>query len=391
MNSVLIFRSELLPISETFIAAQAGACRRFSPKFAGLERISPGLALPHEPVVAGKRYIRLYKEFGIAPRFHQQIRNQAPALVHAHFAVDGVLALPVVRKLQVPLIVTLHGYDVTVDENVLSQSRTGRLYSRRRWQMWEQASVFLCVSNFIREAALRIGFPEAKLRTHYIGVDRSQFPLRTVRADQGAVLFVGRLVEKKGCGHLIRAMHAVQQSMPNATLTVMGDGPLRPRLQDLAVALGVRVQFTGAAPSALIKQRLRQAAIVCVPSCTAANGDSEGLPIVLLEAQSMGIPVVSTYHAGIPEAVIHGQTGLLTAEGDSDALAANLLLLLQNKDLQHQYGARGAKRIAEHFDLQSQTDRLEEIYEEVLANQPPASLAGRVPHVRTGTPGRYMG
>jgi colanic acid/amylovoran biosynthesis glycosyltransferase len=386
VKSVLIFRSELLAISETFIPAQARALRRFSPRFAGLQSVSPGLAVPDDSIVAGKRHVRLYKELGIAPRFHQQIRSSAPALVHAHFAVDGVLALPIVRKLQVPLIVTLHGYDVTVTDDVLSRSRTGRLYLKRRRQMWQQASVFLCVSEFLKRAALRAGFPESKLRTHYIGVDRSEFPVRTEPPDAVAVLFVGRLVEKKGCEHLIRAMHAVQQHIPHAALTIVGDGPLRRSLEDLAASLGVRCRFTGAAPSTLVRQLLRQAAVVCAPSCTAANGDSEGLPIVVLEAQSMGVPVVSTYHAGIPEAVIHGQTGLLAAEGDTSALAGNLLLLLENEKLRAEYGARGAQRIGERFDLQSQTSNLEDIYEEVLAQRQTAdpSTALRSAALRTG-------
>jgi glycosyltransferase involved in cell wall biosynthesis len=205
--------------------------------------------------------------------------------------------------------------------------------------------------------------------------------VRTALAYPAAVLFVGRLVEKKGCDHLIRAMHVVQQRIPHATLTIVGDGPLRTGLQDLAAALGVRAKFTGAAPSALVKQLLRQTAVVCVPSRTAANGDSEGLPIVVLEAQSMGVPVVSTYHAGIPEAIIHAQTGLLAAEGDTSALAANLLLLLENEKLQSEYGVRGAQRVAERFDLQLQTKSLEDIYEEVLAQ---SRTADRSAPLRSG-------
>jgi glycosyltransferase involved in cell wall biosynthesis len=366
MPGVLIFRSELLAISETFIAAQAGALRRFTPRFAGLRRVNPSLALPQDAIVAGERHVRLYKELGIAPAFHRQIRAAEVRLVHAHFALDGVLALHIVRRLQVPLVVTLHGYDVTVSDEVLSQSRTGRLYLKRRRQMWQEASVFLCVSEFLRGAALKAGFPEAKLRVHSIGVDRREFPVRTLPADPCSVLFVGRLVEKKGCEVLIRAMQTVQQGIPHATLTVVGDGPLRRSLEELAAALGVRCEFTGVAGSSLVQQLLRQAAVVCVPSRTAANGDSEGLPIVVLEAQSMGVPVVGTWHAGIPEAVLHGQTGLLGAEGDFAALAANLTLLLQNEKLRLEYGARGAQRIAERFDLQLQTGQLEEIYDEVV-------------------------
>lgn len=365
MPNVLIFRSELLAISETFIIAQARALRRFTPRFAGLRRVNPSLQIADDSIVAGKYSGRFFKEFGIAPGFNREIRAADVRLVHAHFAVDGVLALPIAQKLKLPLVVTLHGYDVTVADGVWSKSRTGRLYLQRRRRMWEQAAAFICVSDFIRSCALKAGFPEAKLKTHYIGIDRSEFPATTIAGSHTGVLFVGRLVEKKGCDLLIRAMHSVQRHLPNAALTVVGEGPMRSGLEQLAVTLGVRCKFTGAASSTEVKQFLRRTAVVCVPSRTAANGDSEGLPMVVLEAQSMGVPVVSTHHAGIPEAVIHGQTGLLAAEGDADSLAGNLTLLLESETLRSEYGARGRQRIAEKFDLEIQTRRLEDIYDEV--------------------------
>jgi glycosyltransferase involved in cell wall biosynthesis len=372
----LIFRSELLAISETFILAQALALRRFTPRFAGLQRVSPSLDIPDDAIVVGQRRVRLYKEFGIAGAFHRQIRNAGVCLLHAHFAVDGVLALPIARKLKIPLIVTLHGYDATVSDSVWSTSRTGRLYLQRRRQLWEQAAVFICVSDFIKNAARKSGFPEAKLRTHHIGVDRTKFPVRALPPDHASVLFVGRLVEKKGCDVLIRAMRSVQKHLTHATLTIAGDGPMRRSLEQQAITLGVRCKFTGPVSSSHVRQLLRQTEVVCVPSQTAANGDSEGLPMIVLEAQSMGVPVVSTYHAGIPEAVIHGQTGLLTAEGDSDALASSLLLLLESESLRSEYGTRGLQRMAESFDLDTQTRRLEDIYDEArLQDQRPVALS----------------
>ena len=110
------------------------------------------------------------------------------------------------------MVVTLHGYDVTVSDKVLSQSWTGRLYLKRRRKMWEQATAFLCVSDFLQgQAAMKAGFPQAKLRTHYIGVDRAN-SLQARLLMPESVLFVGRLVEKKGCDLFIRAMQTVQQS-----------------------------------------------------------------------------------------------------------------------------------------------------------------------------------
>ena len=335
--------------------------------------MSPSLQVPEDAIVAAqgdglahKCRRRLYKQFGVATDFHRKVREVDAHLIHAHFATDGVLALPLAKKLDLPLVVTLHGRDVTISDKELSQSWAGRLYLRRRESMWEQATAFLCVSDFIKASAIKAGFPPDKLRTHYIGVDRGEFRRTAEPSLPESVLFAGRLVEKKGCDLLIRAMASVQQQLPHATLTVVGDGPMRPSLVDLADTLGVRCNFLGSQSSDQIKVLLQQATIVCVPSRTASNGDCEGLPIFLLEAQSMCVPVVGTFHAGIPEAVIHGETGLLGPEGDVCELAKNLLLLLQSQDLRSEYSLRAAQRMATTFEMAAQTRKLEDIYDEIL-------------------------
>ncbi len=257
---VLIFRSDLLPITETFILAQANALRRFKPRFVGLRRVSSSLELPNNVIVAAdgdsllRRCLRgLYKRIGIGPRFHKKVKESDAHLIHAHFAMDGALALPLAKKLRVPLIVTLHGYDVTRSDSECSGSRTGRLYLHRRRELWEQAALFLCVSDFIRGKAVDAGFPACKLRIHHIGVDQREFHRAGEPAERASVLFVGRLVEKKGCDLLIRAMGIVQHELPGALLAIVGDGPLREPLDKLANSLGVRCRFLGSCPSQHIR------------------------------------------------------------------------------------------------------------------------------------------
>ncbi len=371
---VLIFKSDLLPVSETFILAQANTLRRFKPQFVGLRRVRPSLEIPGNAIVVAdgesplRRFNRqLYKAMGIGPAFHRRVRDSRARLIHAHFAVDGVFALPLAKRLRVPLIVTLHGYDVTMSDTEYSKSRTGRLYLHRRRNLWEQAALFLCVSDFIRVRALEAGFPEGKLRTHYIGVDHRAFRRAEEPSGEASVLFVGRLVEKKGCDLLIRAMSIVQQELPDVLLTIIGDGPMRESLDKLTKSLAVRCRFLGSRSSEEIKQMLQRATIFCAPSRTAKNGDSEGLGIVFLEAQAMGVPVVSALHGGIPEAVTHGETGLLAPEGDYHTLAEHLQLLLRREDLRLLYGSRGIQWVREAFDIGTQTSGLEDFYEEVLA------------------------
>jgi colanic acid/amylovoran biosynthesis glycosyltransferase len=366
MRRVLVFKEWLLPPSETFILAQARALSEYVPIFTGLERAHPSLSLPEGLVLLSDRgssisdlRAKLYRRTGIAPFFHRNAKRSRPDLVHAHFASGGRAALPLARALRVPLLVTLHGADVTV-----RSSRTD-LYK----QLGEQASLFLCVSRFIRDRALEAGFPSQKLLVHYIGIDRDLFSPSASHGKPQGVLFVGRLVEKKGCEYLLRAMQIVQRAHPQCELTVIGNGPLRPALEALARELDVRCHFRGTQPAIVVREALQKTQVFCVPSVTAVNGDGEGLGLVFAEAQSMGVPVVSTTHGGIPEIVTNRVTGLLVPERDYMALADALCLLLVEENLWERLHRAGPQWIRQYFDLKMQTAVLENIYNGIIGTK----------------------
>jgi glycosyltransferase involved in cell wall biosynthesis len=147
---------------------------------------------------------------------------------------------------------------------------------------------------------------------------------------------------------------------------VIGDGPLRTSLETFAKESKIRCQFRGIQPAAVIHEALQKAKVFCVPSVTAADGDSEGLGIVFAEAQAMGVPVVSTSHGGIPEIVLNSVTGLLVPERDSQALADALSLLLADEDLWQRFHHAARQHIEQHFDLKTQTAMLENIYNQAV-------------------------
>jgi len=303
----------------------------------------------------------LYQVSGYSPAFKARIKEVRPSLIHAHFALDGVAALPLAEHLNIPLIVSLHGYDVTSSDSSLRSSATGLLYLLRRRQLWEGAHTFLCVSEFIRYQAIEAGFPRNKLRVHYTGVDCKHFSQSDGPRD-GNILFVGRLVQKKGCQFLLEAMVEVSRALPGTSLTVIGDGPLRSRLQAQASQLNIPVRFLGARPISEVRDCMSRASLFCVPSLRADNGDSEGFGMVFAEAQAMGTPVVSFNHGGLPEAVEDGHTGLLVPERDTHALAAAIIRLLSDATLWSRFSARGSARIREKYSLETQTQILEDIY-----------------------------
>lgn len=373
-TSIIIYCDYLLPPSATFVRSQAEALQRFVPYYAGSRRVPGGLSLPEERTLVvnqggllGKMNEVSYKLWGLAPDFSRRMRKLNPALIHAHFGPDGVRVLPLVQDLALPLIVTFHGYDATIKDEYLRRSfYSHRVYLRRKQVLKREARLFIAVSEFIKGKLLEQNFPPDKVVQHYIGIDLETFKPDPGMPREPIVLFVGRLVEKKGCEYLIRAMNRVQAVRPEVELVVIGDGPLRPTLEQLAMESLRRYQFLGVQSHDVVRSWMNRVRLLAAPSVTSVEGDSEGLPYVVLEAQAMGLPVISSIHAGIPEAVIHGETGFLAAERDWKALPEYILHLLEDETLWQKFSQKGQERVRTMFNLHDQTRALENIYDKAL-------------------------
>ena len=371
--AIVVYCDHLLPPSATFVRSQAEALQRFTPHYVGIRRV-PGLSLPEERThvinqggLLGKTREVSYKLLGIAPNFFQCIRKLKPLLIHAHFGPDGVRALPLVRSLGVPLVVTFHGYDATVkDEYAHQYSYSYRVYLRSKEVLKREARRFIAVSEFIKEKLLEQNFPPDKLIQHYIGIDPETFRPDPRVSREPIVLFVGRLVEKKGCEYLIKAMSRVQAVKPEVELVVIGDGPLRSTLEDLARELLCQHRFLGVQSLESVQAWMNRAQVFSVPSITAESGDSEAFGIVFAEAQAMGLPVVSNVTGGVTEAVVHGETGFLATERDWQALAEYILQVLEDETLWQQFSQKGQERVRTLFNLHRQTLALEDIYDQVI-------------------------
>lgn len=371
--SVVFYSGRLLPPSETFVRAQAEELSQFTPYYMGSRRVE-GLSIPSERTVvvnpgtslgAGKEAI--YKWFGYAPELVRQIQAIAPQLIHAHFGVCAALALPIVRRVKLPLVVTFYGLDATMtDAYARTHSISTRVYLQRRDALKRETDLFIAVSEFIRDRLIAQGFPADKIIAHYYGVDTNRFQPDPRVEREPVVLFVGRLAEKKGCEYLIRAMAKVQVQNEEAELVVIGDGPLRGKLEALAKRELYRYRFLGLQPSETVQQWMNRARLLAAPSVTASSGDSEGLPTVVVEAQSMGLPVVGSIHAGIPQAIVPEETGFLVAERDWQALAAYILRLFEDSDLWQHCSVKAQERMRAEFDLSKQTQKLEQIYSDVV-------------------------
>ncbi len=286
-------------------------------------------------------------------------------LLHAHFGVEGVYAVPTAKALRVPLVTTLHGSDVTVDKRQLLASRKPSWINYVAWRgsLFDAGATFVCVSEYVRRCAIAWGYPAERTVVLPIGVDVDLIqPAAPVDAPR--ILHVARLVAKKGTAYLIRAFAVVRRAIPDAELVVIGDGPLRASLVALARELGVSsaVRFLGAQPYATTLREMGQARVVCLPSVTAPPGGQEGLGMVLLEAAAAGKPMVATDHGGIPEAVTDGCNGFLVPERDVAGLADRLLALLEDPHLCEKFGRAGREMVLKRFNLRQQTAKLESLY-----------------------------
>ncbi len=295
------------------------------------------------------------------------------SLLHVHFGPDAVMAMPLAGKLGIPMLTTFHGMDITRNKlDLLTSKRpTDMHYALHLNELKRSGTGFIAVSDFVQNLLLKAGFAKDKIRRIYIGVDTVRFCPAPKTARQRYVLCVGRHTPKKGLVTLLKAWARIEKQFPDVQLLQIGAGPQTTELVQLISDLAItdRVQLMGSKSSEEVRSYMQQAEVFALPSQTAPNGDSEALGIVFNEASACGIPVVSTRHGGIPEAVLDGETGLLVSEGDDAQLSNALATLLGNADLRSQMGQRGRELVLESFDIAKQTTILESFYSDAVASR----------------------
>ena len=374
LREVAIFRHNLFKVSEPFIAEQAQHLRRYRPLYVGRQRFG----LPPEGA-SSLALEDLYKRCAL-PRIGWQMisgntrpylrlmERQRPSLIHAHFGIEGVYALPLAVRLKIPLVTTFHGFDATLRTHAMLGSPAWFRYPLLRRKLAREGDLFLCASLFIRERLLAMGFPESRTHTHYIGVDCRAIRLREDFEERPVILHVARLVEVKGTRYLLRAFASLARRYDGVQLLIIGDGPLRRPLQALAASVGMRdrVEFLGALPHADVLSWMRKAAMLVLPGIRTATGRAEGLGIVLLEAAATGLPVIGSQVGGIPECILEGRTGFLVPERDDAALAQRMAELLEDTVKRRQMGTEGRALVERRFDIHRQTEALENLYDSLL-------------------------
>lgn len=374
MNRVAVFRSSMLQVSETFVRDQLRALRDWQAVLVGFRHVPGGLSLDGVPCRllpdGGSIMFRLRAMLDLpVPELVSALTQLRVSLIHVHFGLDAVDIWPSVRTTGLPMLVTLHGYDIHTRREWWEAGKGGvfrRSYPRRLLQMAREPSVrFIAVSSALRQSAIEFGIPPERIAVSYIGVDTERFKPDGLPIAQRRprILFVGRMVEKKAPLLMIRAFSIVREKVGGAELVMIGDGRLLNKARQLANDLQVPVQFLGARTPQEVIEQLHQARVFCLPSVTARSGDAEGFGLVLLEAQACGVPVVTSARGGASEGLLPDRTGHAIPEGDVAQLAVRLIQWLTS-DVQAEAASTAASRFArDEFDIRRCATQLERIYE----------------------------
>jgi glycosyltransferase involved in cell wall biosynthesis len=306
------------------------------------QTLSGLLTAPHP---SRRARLKTVLHFGEGVEVAALIRREYPDSdhVHAHFADRAaIVALVASRLLGLPYSLTAHANDIYVEPTLLAVKIS-------------EASFVATCTGYNAAHLARAAAVGSDVACIYHGLDAQQYlPDAALRRGRLLLLAVGQLKEKKGFAYLIEACQILRADGHEFSCEIIGDGPLRDELeaQIRDSSLEETVALRGALEHHEVIAAYREAAVFVLPCVTAADGDRDGIPNVILEAMAMELPV------GIPEAVADGETGLLVPPRDAAALAAALADLMSDGDYRHRLGREGRHRVVKVFDVEANVQQL---------------------------------
>lgn len=276
----------------------------------------------------------------------QLLTAQKADVALAEFGITGAKVFRACKAANVPLIVHFHGFDAHINWAVKDYATVYR-------EMFEYASFVIGVSKFMCAQLLHLGVPEHKLVYNPYGPNDDFFKLSPSSTSRTFVS-IGRFIPKKAPHITIKAFAKAVSQYPDLRLKMGGDGESLKACMELAKSLQVDkyIEFAGPISHDTVKEWFTDALAFVQHSVTAEDGDTEGTPVAVLEASAAGLPVIATRHAGIPDVIIHNETGILVEEHDQKGFEEALIRIAGEQSLSRNMGAAGRKNIAQHFTME---------------------------------------
>lgn len=384
--NVLIFNQSFFAISETFVHRQVLSLAAhhkvtmLAYRFENQDRFPidvPKVPLSPYRNFADKLITKVLRRlpgqnYGMSffnRRFVSQlIKDNHIDLIHAHFGPSGVDILPVVRELDIPVVVSFHGIDAA--PAMLDNPD----YARKVQDLIDYASAVIIVSPHFIDT-LRLDRHAGKVHLIPYGTDEQKFKPRVASpaVDHSRIVIqhVGRLVPKKGVPDLIRVFGKLSNQYDNVELRIIGDGPEMGICRELISRLNLsdNVTLAGSQPHDAVIEKMHDADIYVLNSRIDDKGDMEGLPNSILEAMSMQKAVVSTYHAGIPQAISDGVNGLLVKEKDNEALYTALESLIRDESLRTRLGIAARETVISRFSAAAMETSIQKVVDQIAADK----------------------
>lgn len=361
--NVCVVKHREVNLTETFIRAHAERLPARTTLICGTQPHLADVPVPM-PGLSRRALEKIWRHFVSEDERRTQayvrLFSEAKAdAVLAEYGPTGVGVLEACQRLEVPLIVHFHGYDASLRE-VLKRHEEG--YKA----LFQKATRHVAVSRTMERALVAMGAPPDRVCYNPCGVDPDVFNEGNPAEAPPTFLAVGRLVEKKAPHLLILAFAEAYRREPEARLRIIGDGPLFGVCEDLVAGLGLghAVDLLGPQPHDVVRAEMGRSRAFVQHSVVAASGDSEGTPVAVMEAGATALPVVATRHAGIPDVVQEGETGLLVDERDVAGMAEAMLQLARDPARARAMGQAARVRVRNHFSMDRSIGKLWAIIQE---------------------------